>query len=172
VASALLVIDAINTFEHEDADALLASFRARVDGMEAALARARAEGTIVVYANDAAGCWDGDAPGHVARAVAGHGGDVVERIAPRPGDLFFFKRRYSAFDATPVRQVLDDLEVTHVFLAGAATEGCVVQSGIDARELGLKVTILPEACATVDEDLERIALEYAERVGGMRLRSS
>ena len=54
-------------------------------------------------------------------------------------------------------------------LIGAATEGCVVQSGIDARELGFKITILADACATNDPDLEEVALRYAEEVGGMRV---
>jgi nicotinamidase-related amidase len=57
-------------------------------------------------------------------------------------------------------------------LAGAATEGCVVQSAIDARELGSKATILRAACATADEDLERIALAYAAEVGGIRIATS
>jgi len=56
-----------------------------------------------------------------------------------------------------------------VLLMGASTEGCVVQSAIDGRERGLKVTILTGACATADESLEQVALAYAERVGGCRL---
>jgi nicotinamidase-related amidase len=159
----------INTFDHEDADLLLASFRDRVDGIEGVLRRHRAAGTPVIYVNDAAGRWDGDAPGHVRSAGTGRGGDVVSRLAPAPGDRFLFKQRYSAFDGTPLRQVLADLEVDRVLLAGAATEGCVVQTGIDAREQGLKVTILARACATVNEDVERVALEYAERVAGIRV---
>jgi hypothetical protein len=39
------------------------------------------------------------------------------------------------------------------------------QSAIDARELGLKATILGPACATADDELERIALAYAAEVG-------
>ena len=99
----------------------------------------------------------------------GRGGDVVVRIAPAPGDRFFFKRRYSAFDQTPLRQVLAELDVDHISLAGAATEGCVVQTGIAGREQGLKVTILASACATVNEELEQLALDYAERVAGIRV---
>ena len=38
---ALLVVDAINHFSHDDADALLDSYHRRVAGMEAGLARAR-----------------------------------------------------------------------------------------------------------------------------------
>jgi nicotinamidase-related amidase len=166
---ALLVVDVINTFDHEDGDLLLASFRSRVDAIAAVLCRHRRLGTPVIYGNDAAGRWDGDAPGHVRRAAAARGGDVVSRLAPVPGDLFLFKRRYSAFDGTPLRHVLGDLGVDRVLLAGAATEGCVVQTGIDAREQGLKATIFAAACATVDEEVERVALEYAERVAGIRV---
>jgi nicotinamidase-related amidase len=167
--AALLAIDLISTFEHEDADAVLASFQQRVGAIEAALERARAEGVPVIYVNDANGRWDGDAPSHVRRAEAGRGGDVVRRIAPRDDDMFFFKPRYSAFDQTPLRQVLADLEIDHVYLIGAATEACVVQTGIDGREQNLKVTILRSACATADDGLERLALDYAERVGGIRV---
>ena len=169
----LLVVDAINDFAHDGADALLESFRRRAAGMEAALARARGARIPVVYVNDANGRWDGDGPGHVRDAIErGEGGDVIDRLAPTPGDLFFFKRRYSAFDNTPLRQVLADLDVGLVLLMGAATEGCVMQTGIDARELGLKATILASACATVDEELERLALDYAERVAGIRVEAA
>jgi nicotinamidase-related amidase len=58
------------------------------------------------------------------------------------------------------------LETERILLAGAATEGCVAQTAIAARELGFKVTVLADACATVDERLEAVALEYLDRVGG------
>lgn len=166
---ALLVIDVISTFEHEDGDALLEGFRRRADGMVAAISRARAEEVAVIYVNDALDNWDGDAPGHVLTAMRAAGGDVVSRLAPAAGDRFLFKPRYSAFDHTPLVLVLQGLGVDRVLLAGAATEGCVVQSGIDARELGFKATILLDACATLDDELESIALAYAERVGGIHV---
>ena len=61
------------------------------------------------------------------------------------------------------------LEGRRVLLVGAATEGCIVQTAIDARELGLKASILVDACATTDPDLEAVALRYAESVVGVRL---
>jgi nicotinamidase-related amidase len=167
VKDALLVVDAINEFEHEDADKLLASFRERADGLRTALERARADGIPVIYVNDDYGRHDGDAPGLVRRASEGKGGDVVAPIAPQPGEPFLFKTRYSALDHTMLELLLEDLEVERVLLVGGATEACIVQTGIDARELDLKVTIIAGACATVDEHIEEVSLHYAEEVAGI-----
>ena len=82
------------------------------------------------------------------------------------------KQRYSAFDHTPLEILLESLQAERVLLIGAATEGCVVQTAIDARELGLKASIIADACASTDPGLEAIALEYAERVGGIRIECS
>jgi nicotinamidase-related amidase len=43
---------------------------------------------------------------------------------------------------------------------------CVAQTAIAAREHGLQVTVLHDACASIDADDERTALEYLERVTG------
>jgi nicotinamidase-related amidase len=167
LGDALLIVDVISTFDHEDGDALLGVIRERLDGFATAVETARSDGLPVVYVNDDLGRWDGDAPRALQEALAGKGADVVSRLAPREGDRFLFKPRYSAFDHTPLILVLRELGVDRILLSGAATEGCVVQTGIDARELGLKATILADACATNDPELERLALAYAERVVGI-----
>ena len=124
----------------------------------------------MLYANDNDGIWDGDAPGLVRRAIdQGLGGELVAAVAPQEQDRFLVKPRYSAFDHTPLDIILRELEIERILLAGAATEGCVVQTAIDAREKGFKVTVLTGACATNDPRLERIALEYLEEVVGARL---
>ena len=50
------------------------------------------------------------------------------------------------------------------------TEGCVTQSAIDARELGLKVTVVPDACATAKPRVEETAVRYLVDVVGVKLR--
>ena len=94
------------------------------------------------------------------------GGDVIAAVAPAAGDRFLFKPRYSGLDGTPLAHVLADLSVTRLVLVGAATEMCVAQTGIDAREQGFQVTVLRDACATVDAENERISLAYLEHVTG------
>jgi len=169
VRDALVVIDLLQRFDHEDGDALLASLRERLPGLVGALDRARADGTPVVYVNDLDGRWDSNAPALVRDALDGPGGDALAEVAPREGDRLLLKPRYSIFDHTPLVVLLRELEVERLLLAGAATEMCVVQSAIDARELGFKVSILADACATTDPELERLAFEYAERVVGARV---
>jgi nicotinamidase-related amidase len=145
--------------------------RASAPALQLALAYAR--GLInLIYVNDAHGSWDGDAPGHVARAIAGKGGELVTTLAPAPKDAFLFKPRYSGFDGTALEHLLEDLEVTRIVLAGAATEMCVAQTAIDARERGFQVTVLHDACATVDPANERVSLEYLEHVTGSVLLSA
>ena len=163
----LLLVDVIQDFRHESGGLLLESFRARHPALLAALGKARRDGIPIVYANDNHGVWDGDAGSLVRRAVEdGRAGDLVEVVAPRGGDRFVVKPRYSAFDHTPLELVLRELDIERILLVGTATEMCVVQTAIDAKEEGFKVTILADACATADERMEQLALEYAERIVG------
>jgi nicotinamidase-related amidase len=167
---ALLVVDVLNDFEHEDGEALLASFREHGAKMTAAIDAARAGGFPVVYVNDDRDRWDSDAPSLAREAIDGPGGDVIQQLLPNPGDRVVLKHRYSGFDHTPLELLLEGEGVERVLVMGAATEGCVVQTALDAREHGLKATILADACATTDPELEELALRYAEGVGGIRIR--
>jgi nicotinamidase-related amidase len=166
VHDALLVVDVFNDFDHDDGEALFASFRDRLGAIAEAVRSARAQGIPVVFVNDQRG-WDADAPSLVRTAL--DAAPELVALAPEAGDSFVLKPRYSAFDHTALVLLLRELGVERILLAGSSTEGCIVQSGIDARELGFKVTILADACATTSPELEEIALRYAGEVGGMRV---
>jgi nicotinamidase-related amidase len=169
---ALLLVDVIDDFRHEDGMALLESFRARQPALVEAIAGAR--GRIpVVYANDMRDRWDSDAPGYVAEVRAsGLAGELLAEVGPQEGDVFVFKPRYSAFDSTPLEILLEQLRIERILLAGNATEMCVTQTAIAARELGFKVTVRADCCATLDPELEDIALHYLDRVVGARIARS
>jgi nicotinamidase-related amidase len=164
---ALLVVDVLNDFAHDDAEALLASFRERGAAMARAIRVAREAGVPVIYVNDDRDRWDSDAPALAREAADGPGGEIIRELLPQPGDRVVLKHRYSGFDHTALELLLEAESTERVLLVGAATEGCVVQTALDAREHGLKATILADACATTDEELEATALQYAEDVGGI-----
>jgi nicotinamidase-related amidase len=166
MAIALLLVDVIKDFRHEDGGRLLESYRARHGALVAALEQARGEGVPVVYGNDSAGTWDSNALGLVHEAVEhGRAGELVAAVAPRTGDVVVLKRGYSSFDGTPLESILrEDLRVDSLLVAGTATEMCVFQTVTDALRLGFEVAVEAAACATVDEEHERLALDYLERV--------
>jgi nicotinamidase-related amidase len=165
----LLVIDVLTDFRHTDGDALLASFRARVDGFRTALATARADAVPVVYANDHGGRFDGDRERLLRMATEGPGGDLLADLLPQEDDPLVLKPRYSAFELSPLELLLQELGAERLLMIGTSTEMCVAQTAIDARERGFKVTVLTDACACIDEEMERIALTYLEHVAGCRL---
>jgi nicotinamidase-related amidase len=169
-ADALVVVDVINDFQHEDGDQLLVSFKERLTAMTETIADAREDGIPIIYVNDERGRWDSDAPALIRTALErGGGAEIVQCLAPRPGDHVLLKHRYSAFDHTPLDLLLEQFHVDRLVLIGAATEGCIVQTAIDAREHGLKATIIADACASTDPGLETIALRYAGQVVGARI---
>jgi nicotinamidase-related amidase len=169
---ALLVVDVLDDFDHEGAEPLLASFLERGPAIVRAIAAAREAHVPVIYVNDDRDRWDSDAPALAREAADGPGGDVIRRLLPQAGDHVLLKHRYSAFDHTALELLLGAKSTERVLVIGAATEGCVVQTALDAREHGLKATILADACATTDPTLEATALRYAQDVGGIRIQRS
>jgi nicotinamidase-related amidase len=145
-SAAVLLVDVIKDFEHEDGDRLFASFRARHPALREAVEKARRTGTPVAYANDSSGTSGSDASSFVQRALAGKAGDLVSAIPPDEDDLFVLKGRYSAFDETRLASLLKEEEIAQLFVAGTATERCVFQTAIDAVRLGFDVSVLARAC--------------------------
>jgi nicotinamidase-related amidase len=165
----LLLVDVFNDFRHDDGARLLESFKARFSTLLQLLEYSRAEETPVIYANDSGDVFDGHAGAIVERALSGPGAAAMAAIQPVGGDRFVVKPRYSAFDYTPLGLILEELAVERIVLAGMSTEGCVAQTAIAAKERGYKVTVVPRACATIDTELEEIALAYLSRVVGVRV---
>jgi len=163
---ALLLVDVLNDFRHEDGGRLAESFRKAHPHLRDALASCRDATVPVVYANDHWGDWTVDRSTIVERAADGVCGELIPDIAPRCEEILLIKPGYSAFDDTPLRLVLADLGVERLLLAGTALEMCVAQTAIDARERGLKVSILVDACACVSPENAEIALAYVSRVAG------
>jgi nicotinamidase-related amidase len=167
---ALVLVDVLANFGHEDGDAMFASFRDAHESLCEAIASARAAGIPVAYANDDFGTWSGDRRRVLEEARRRCPEPaLIDAIAPEPDDAFLCKPRYSAFDHTPLDLCLRERGVRRLLLAGTATEMCVAQSAIDGRELGYQITVLPDACAAVDPGNAEVALRYLEHVVGVRL---
>ena len=79
---ALVVIDMITTYDHEDAELLVASAEEAVPVIGTLLERARDAGAPVIYVNDNFGHWRSDQRALVEDAVRSEHGSLVEPIVP------------------------------------------------------------------------------------------
>jgi gluconolactonase len=173
--TALLVIDLQNDTVGEEgafASSGAAAFAKehRVVEMVSTLAEAfRGAGSQVIH------IWHVDEPGHVDsarnadlyRSVADS--DALVRgtwgaepvVVPVPGDVVVEKQRMSAFNFTTLDTKLRGLGATTVVCCGAWTNWAVEHTCRDAADHGYEVVVVTDATATVSEEFQRAALDYA-----------
>jgi nicotinamidase-related amidase len=161
--TALLVIDMLNPYEHEDADKLAESVSEAVPAVARLLRRAREAGILVIYVNDNYGDWNSSAEELAERAANGRHPELVEPLLPVGDASFVIKARHSAFYATPLEYLLETQDVGRVVLTGQATEQCILYSALDAYVRHLEVTVPRDGVAHIHENLADAALEMMER---------
>ncbi|MFF0204520.1 cysteine hydrolase family protein [Streptomyces sp. NPDC005017] len=160
---ALIVIDMINTYDHEDAELLVPSARRVVPVLADLIARARLARAPVIYANDNFGSWRSHHGELVDTALAGAHADLVEPVRPDDDSLFVVKARHSIFHETPMSYLLWRLGAGHIVLSGQVTEQCVLYSALDAHIRHLEVTVPEDAVATIHPQLGSAAMEMMQR---------
>ncbi|MGW6577473.1 isochorismatase family cysteine hydrolase [Streptomyces sp. NPDC054945] len=170
--TALIVIDMLNTYDHEDAEVLVRSVRTSLPGVGALIEQARDANAAVIYVNDNFGRWRSHHGEILEAALAGRYSDLVEPIAPDEESLFVVKARHSVFFETPLAYLLDQLGVQRVVLCGQVTEQCVLYSALDAHIRHLDVVVALDAVAHIDAGLAEAALRMMERNMSAELRAS
>jgi nicotinamidase-related amidase len=163
VKSALIVVDMLNEYDHEDADVLVQSVRDALRPMQRLVERARQDGVPVVYVNDNNGDWGAGRPELLERAIAGRAGELVEPIAPAEGTWFIAKARHSIFYETQLEYLLREQEIERIVLVGQVTEQCILYSALDAYVRHFAVAVPRDAVAGIHPDLADCALRMMER---------
>lgn len=161
--TALIVIDMINTYDHRDAEALVASVREVVPAMRTLIRRARQEGVDVVYVNDNFGRWRSHHDELLDAALRGPHADLVEPVRPDDTSMFVVKARHSIFYETPLEYLLTQEGTRRVVLCGQVTEQCVLYSALDAHIRHFRVTVAEDAVAHIHPDLAQAAIRMMER---------
>jgi nicotinamidase-related amidase len=158
--TALLIIDMLNPYDHEDAEPLADSVAERLPTIVDLRDRARdSSDTVTVYVNDNYDEWELDHDDIVQRALNGRRPDLVEPIAPREPVPFVVKGRHSIFYQTAVDHLLRVKEVERLILTGQVTEQCILYSALDAYIRGYELVVPPDAVACIDPELAEAALK-------------
>ncbi|MFK0237432.1 cysteine hydrolase family protein [Streptomyces vinaceus] len=161
--TALIVIDMLNSYDHEDADALVRSVEKALPGIRTLLERARASSSPVVYVNDNFGEWRSHHGEILDAALAGRHRHLVEPVAPDENSLFVVKARHSVFFETPLAYLLGELKAERLVLCGQVTEQCVLYSALDAHIRHFDVVVPKDAVAHIDAPLAEAALLMMSR---------
>ena len=159
---ALVVIDMINTYDHEDAEKLRESAEHVVPVLGELVERARAAGAPIIYVNDNFGQWRSDHRALVQDALQGEHAALVEPIVPDEDAMFVVKARHSIFYETPLEYLLRQQEIDEIVLTGQATEQCILYSALDAHIRHIPALVPREAVAHIHEDLAQAALRMME----------
>jgi nicotinamidase-related amidase len=161
--TALIVIDMLNPYDHEDADRLADNVEVKLEHIVALRdAAAERDDVLLVYVNDNQDAWDAVPDTLVQKALDGERRDLIEPIVPEPPVPFLSKGRHSIFYETALSHLLQIKDVRQVVLAGQVTEQCVLYSALDAYLRGYQVVVPHDAVAHIEDDLAKAALKMME----------
>jgi nicotinamidase-related amidase len=160
--TAVVVIDMLGRYDHEDAEPLLDSARKAVPAIARLMERAREAGVLIVFVNDNFGDWTTGRSHLIEQTRERVGPELVDPIAPRADVPFLLKARHSAFYGTPLEYLLRSEDIERVVLSGQATEQCILYSALDAYVRHFDVVVPRDAVAHIDRDLARAALRMME----------
>jgi nicotinamidase-related amidase len=159
---AVIVIDMLNRYDHEDAEPLRESVREMLPRLSGLIVDAREREIPVVYVNDNYGEWTKGRRELVQAALEGQHPSLVEPIIPPDDAPFVVKARHSVFYGTQLEYMLRQHDLDRLILTGQVTEQCVLYSALDAYVRHFEVVVAPDAVAHIDRDLADAALRMME----------
>lgn len=147
MAKAVIVIDLQNDY-FPGGKLPLTGIEPAAANASAVIANARDNGVAVLHVRHESAA---DALFFVAGS---QGAQIHAAVAPQQGEVVIVKQHVNAFRETPLAQQLQQHGVTDVTIVGAMSHMCVDACVRAAADLGYTVTVLHDACATMDLDFE------------------
>lgn len=95
------------------------------------------------------------------------GVEIQAAVAPAPGEVVITKNYVNAFRETDLKQQLDAHGVNEVVVVGAMSHMCVDAVVRAAADMGYPVTVLHDACATLDLEFGGVKVPAAHVHAGM-----
>jgi biuret amidohydrolase len=188
--SALMLIDMQRDFLEPDGFGELlgndVSLLARVvEPLAAVLAAARADNMMIVHTREGHRPDLSDCPpsklarGHLDVGIGSpgpkgrilvrgeYGHDIVDELAPLPGEVVLDKPGKGSFYATDLELMLRNAQIKSLIVTGVTTEVCVHTTVREANDRGFECLVLEDCCGSYFPEFHRVALEMVAAQGGI-----
>ncbi|WP_018933885.1 isochorismatase family cysteine hydrolase [Gracilibacillus lacisalsi] len=143
--TAVLFIDLINDFTFHEGDLLLNNTRKILPNIKRLKQYAKERNYPIIYINDHYDTWETDFKQIAQTCLSSRNEDIIEQGMPNKEDYFIMKPQMSGFFRTPLRSLLEQLEISHLIIAGIAGNICVLFTANDAHMRGYTLHV-PENC--------------------------
>jgi nicotinamidase-related amidase len=163
---AMLIIDMINAFDFDGADAVLPRALAAARAIASLKRRARRAQVPVVYVNDNFGRWRSDFRSTLTHCLREgvRGRPIAEILKPDEDDYFVLKPKHSGFQFTALELLLAHLGAETLVLTGVAGNFCVLFTAHDAYMRDFHLVVPSDCVASQTEDDDRYALAHMAKI--------
>ena len=96
-----------------------------------------------------------------------YGHDIIDELAPLPGEAVIDKPGKGAFYATELQAVLDEHEITNLVVTGVTTEVCVHTTVREANDRGYEVLVPADCVGSYFPEFQRVGLDMVAAQGGI-----
>ncbi|NMN97648.1 cysteine hydrolase family protein [Antrihabitans stalactiti] len=108
-------------------------------------------------------------PGRFGRILiqGEYGHDIVDELAPIPGEVVIDKPGKGAFYATELQSVLADAGITQLLVTGVTTEVCVHTTVREANDRGYECLVVSDCVGSYFPEFQRVGLDMISAQGGI-----
>jgi nicotinamidase-related amidase len=96
-----------------------------------------------------------------------HGHDIVDELAPEPGEVVLDKPGKGSFCATDLELILRNLGIRSLIVTGVTTEVCVHTTVREANDRGFECLVLADCCGSYFPEFHEVALRMIAAQGGI-----
>lgn len=154
--TALVIIDIQNDYFDGGANPLVGSVPASLNAQKI-LGHFRANFLPVIHIQHLA-----TRPGSTFFAPGAKGAEIHANVAPLPSEKIITKHYPNSFRETGLLDYLKTKDITHLVICGMMTHMCVDATVRAAKDHGFTITVISDACATRDLEIQGQAVKASE----------